>query len=72
MYFLVCLHLACRLLYSIFKFWIFEDWIHTESVYLGLAANVGSPHEFCFESVEERVAFEADDADGVVGFGDGY
>jgi hypothetical protein len=26
-------HLACRYLYSIFKFWIFEDGIHNESVY---------------------------------------
>ena len=57
---------GCCIVYLNFGFW--RDWIHTESVYLGLAANVGSPHEFCFESVEERVAFEADDADGVFGF----
>jgi hypothetical protein len=33
-YFLGKVHLACRYLYSIFKFWIFKSGVHTESVYL--------------------------------------
>jgi hypothetical protein len=32
-YFLGKEHLACRYLYSIFKFWIFKSGVHTESVY---------------------------------------
>ena len=32
-YFLGREHLACRYLYSIFKFWIFKSGVHTESVY---------------------------------------